>query len=661
MDQLSLGRKMATTSISILIIVAMLLSTIINQSFDEIKLSQKELVGIELVEALEPIYLKSQEVRTWVNLYRNRNRTVKAQMYTSMQELQDAFIPLKSLIKQHDFSTILDDVEKIEKDFSQLNAKAEKGSSARNIFKEYNALIEKIFILMQTLSDKSTLSIIPDIDMNYLVKATTYVLPKLENYVSQIQAKAVGAASKRRSARHTKKDISTLTSIIQNDLKSVELLYGQLDKSIKKQLKEASASAISETLDLTYTIDNEILYPSIVAIDAMKLLETANVSLHMIKQLRSQSIQSLNQLISDRMNQSESDLYFYLYISLFFIILISLLYVGFYYSSRDAIYAIKNSSHDIASEKNLTLTYHIDSKDEMTEISNSLNHLLGSVKETVNDAKDSSDKNATLSMQLAQSSETIISNVNGERDIVKQTVLMANDIRTIITRSIDDAQTTAKNIETANSTLHDVQNNVLEMSHSIHTVVEKESDLAQKLIQLTSDADQVKSVLTVISDIADQTNLLALNAAIEAARAGEHGRGFAVVADEVRKLAERTQQSLTEINATIGLIVQAIGDASKTMDSNATYINDLSNTSQQVNKNITEVTSAMGEANGAALHSSSQSQSMALQITSLIEQVHLIDDSSSDNVQSVEDIQNAATMINTLATELKNKLDRFTS
>ena len=129
----------------------------------------------------------------------------------------------------------------------------------------------------------------------------------------------------------------------------------------------------------------------------------------------------------------------------------------------------------------------------------------------------------------------------------------------------------------------------------IDTIAQKETELADNLQSLVSSANETKEILSTIGDIADQTNLLALNAAIEAARAGEHGRGFAVVADEVRKLAERTQKSLAEISATINVLVQAISDSSESLNLNKEDMMGLTEYVGTVDTKMNEIILAMDE------------------------------------------------------------------
>ena len=307
----------------------------------------------------------------------------------------------------------------------------------------------------------------------------------------------------------------------------------------------------------------------------------------------------------------------------------------------------------------LTRKLDVIGTDELAHASACINDFIEKVRILISDAKGLSNENSSISHELSTTSLEVGKLVENSTNVVNSTTEQANKMTNELKDNIVGAKESKKDLEQANVFLKEANKAILNLTEDIKTSAATEIELAAKIQQLSQDTEQVKDVLLVIGDIADQTNLLALNAAIEAARAGEHGRGFAVVADEVRKLAERTQKSLTEINSTISVIVQSIMDSSEKMTNNSKNVEELSQTAVNVEEKISELSRVMNNATLMADKTVINYIQTGDDIGTITSGIQEINDFSSQNARSVEEIASAAEHMNKMTEVLNNKLEEF--
>ncbi|MCC6543550.1 MAG: HAMP domain-containing protein [Nitrospirae bacterium] len=315
-------------------------------------------------------------------------------------------------------------------------------------------------------------------------------------------------------------------------------------------------------------------------------------------------------------------------------------------------------SNSIASG-DLTITIESDSTDETGQLLRSMDNMVTNLKKLIANMKETSSNMASASEELSASSEEMSKGVISQSDRSTQIASAAHEMSQTVVEIAKNASNIAAS---ASGTAHIAKDgeNIVEKSVSeVKDIAATVSESSKVMVSLGERSKQIGDIIRVISEIADQTNLLALNAAIEAARAGEQGKGFAVVADEVRKLAERTAKATSEIGAMIGAIQDEVQKSVTSMDA----------VSKMVGSGV-EFSTQTGDALQKIVSSVSDLQMMVQQIASATEEMSATSEMISGDIMAVakvskdtstgsEQIAEASSEVARLASRLLSMGEQF--
>lgn len=320
--------------------------------------------------------------------------------------------------------------------------------------------------------------------------------------------------------------------------------------------------------------------------------------------------------------------------------------------------SVKSFAKSLASG-DLTTQINDQGQDEFSEINQSLNAAIEKLRriirsvdkaaETLDTVSDRSVRNAAKSAEIVDNQSEKVESIATAMEEMSNTIAsVAEDIQAVS----DQSEQASDNSEESSKALEIMIQNLNELTDAV-------TESAKTFDQVESRAKDIDHFLEVITDVADQTNLLALNAAIEAARAGEHGRGFAVVADEVRQLAQRTQESATEIGG-------MTAELSKQIRATAEISNRAEKLAQGASEQANSSTKSIGNALAAIQHIAERMGTVA----SALEQQRVVsEDIASDiahlstnsqrSVDIAEDSKSDIQKVSDLASELNEELNEF--
>ncbi|WP_000970916.1 methyl-accepting chemotaxis protein TlpB [Helicobacter pylori] len=300
-----------------------------------------------------------------------------------------------------------------------------------------------------------------------------------------------------------------------------------------------------------------------------------------------------------------------------------------------------------------------DRNDEISQVGRGVNLFVENARLIMEEIKGISTLNKTSMEKLVQIAQETQKSMKDSSTTLNSVKNKATDVMSMMNASIEQSQGLRKRLIETQGLVKESKDAIGDLFSQIIESAHTEEELSSQVEQLSRNADDVKSILDIINDIADQTNLLALNAAIEAARAGEHGRGFAVVADEVRNLAGRTQKSLAEINSTIMVIVQEINAVSSQMNLNSQKMERLSDMSKSVQETYEKMSSNLSSVVSDSNQSMDDYAKSGRQIEAMVSDFVGVEKVASKTLADSSDILNIATHVSGTTMNLDKQVNLF--
>ncbi|UST59681.1 methyl-accepting chemotaxis protein [Pseudomonas moraviensis] len=598
MNRLSFGMKFSL--ISVLFLVPMLVTNfyLVRDSYREFQGTRVELQSLDLLGSSLTLRRDLETLNNLVQIDVTLGQSAKAgNVEAQIQTLEQAV-----LARLEGLTAMTDDPEQIK----QFEAKRDemiaafKAQQAESSRQSKSALIGKLLasaqIFSQIISSQAGLSRDNQSDIRQLSELVTLITPSVTQTLGE--GRAMGSYSLGQGFLNSSSSTRFDELLVQIEKLQAEYALKLQDALGSSSAARESLSAQADSSKASLKQASELFEEQVVMADTLDapwqgFYDQVTGLMEHTYQLNQATLKFLDSQLQQRLAQNRMHMVLQASALSVVFVLIFYLYGGFYASTRTTLKSL-GAMMDRVAAGDMTVNFKASSRDELGELGEVFNgtvkkihDLIERVGHTVGEVERQAGQVESVSAQSNQA-------VAGQRTQIEQVATAMNQMSAT---SMEVARSAAAAVSSAHSVNDETLSGRSLVESQQGSIAALASEIDQSVLvinQLASDSQSISRVLEVIKSIAEQTNLLALNAAIEAARAGEQGRGFAVVADEVRTLAKRTQQSTEEIEQMIAKLHGGVGAAVKAMGVSHQMANGTVGQSEKVQQALENILGAVG-------------------------------------------------------------------